>query len=208
MGRAVPGFQVKVLNDHGNELAPGEIGYLCVRGPTGTLYWNNPEAQRRAVRNGWNVPGDFGYMDSEGYFWFVARSDDLIKTRSYRIEPTEVEAAILKQFHELGWTAYTRLSSSYIEDPKSRSISMLQGGSVLTVFLGHPSDAANEVFVQTTVNISNKTLPIPPDSGWIEFDNSTDLQMVVNTKMDLKRTVEFYDKEMAAEGWLARDAGR
>lgn len=96
MGRAVPGFQVKVLNDHGNELAPGEIGYLCVRGPTGTLYWNNPDAQRRAVRNGWNVPGDFAYMDSDGYFWFVARSDDLIKTRSYRIDPTEVEAAIME----------------------------------------------------------------------------------------------------------------
>lgn len=94
LGRVVPGYEVKVVGDLGNDLHAGEIGFLSVRGPTGTLYWNNPESQRRSVRNGWNMPGDYAYMDNEGYFWFVARSDDLIKTRSYRIDPTEVEAAI------------------------------------------------------------------------------------------------------------------
>lgn len=121
---------------------------------------------------------------------------------------TEVEGAVLKQFHAAGWTAYTRLAASGTEDPRSRTISMLQGGSVLTVYFGHPADAADEVFVQTSVHVSNKSLPIPADSGWIEFDNSTDLQLVANTKMDLKQSIEFYDKEMALDGWISREAGR
>lgn len=129
---------------------------------------------------------------------------------SYRTKMamTDVEVAILKQFHEAGWTAYTRLAASSTEDPRSRSLSMLQGGSELTVSLGYPADSEDEVFVQTGVSVSSKTLPIPPDSGWIEFDASTNLKMVANTKMDLKKTIAFFDKEMALEGWLARDAGR
>jgi hypothetical protein len=62
--------------------------------------------------------------------------------------------------------------------------------------------------VQVSVSVSNKSLPIPPDAGWIEFDSSTDLQLVANTKMDLDKTVAFYDTAMLAEGWLAREAGR
>lgn len=121
---------------------------------------------------------------------------------------TDLEVAILKQFHDAGWTAYTRLAASSAEEPLSRSLSMLQGGSMLNVSLGYPADSTDELVVQTSVNVTNKSLPIPPDSGWIEFDNSTDLQMVANTKMDLTRTIEFYDAEMALDGWLAREAGR
>lgn len=94
LGQAVPGYEVKIVGDLGNELQTGEIGFLLARGPTGTLYWNNPDSQRKSVRNGWNMPGDYAYKDAEGYFWYVSRSDDLIKTRSYRIDPNEVEAAI------------------------------------------------------------------------------------------------------------------
>lgn len=129
---------------------------------------------------------------------------------SYRTKAnlTDVEVALLKQFHEAGWTAYTRLNASGTEEPLSRSISMLQGGSELTVSIGHPADSTDELVVQTSVSISNKSLPIPADAGWIEYDSSTDVQLVANTAMDLKQTIDFFDKEMAAEGWLARDAGR
>jgi WD40 repeat protein len=129
---------------------------------------------------------------------------------SYRTKAslTDVEVALLKQFHDAGWTAYTRLAASSHEEPKSRSISLLQGGSVLTVTIGYPADSTQELFVQTSLGVTNKSLPIPPDSGWIEFDNSTDLQLVANTKIDLQQTTEFFDKQMAAQGWLAREAGR
>ncbi len=129
---------------------------------------------------------------------------------SYRAkgELTDIEVALLKQFHEAGWTSTTRLNSSHNERPDARSFTMLQGGSVLTVSIGYPADSTTELFVQVSVNVSNKSLPIPPDSGWIEFDSSTDLLLVANTGMDLKQTTDFYDTAMASEGWLSREAGR
>lgn len=94
LGRPVPGYEAKVVDDHGRELRNGDIGHLIVRGPTGTLYWNDPEAQARAVKDGWNRTGDYAYCDSDGYFWFVARQDDIIKSGGYRIDPAEVEFAL------------------------------------------------------------------------------------------------------------------
>ena len=125
-----------------------------------------------------------------------------------KADMTDVEAALLRQFHAAGWTAYTRLNAAGVEDPNSRTISMLQGGSVLTVSIGHPADSADELVVSTSVHVFNSSLPLPPDSGWIEFDASTDIQFVINTKMDLKHTIDFFDQQMTAEGWLARAAGR
>jgi WD40 repeat protein len=135
---------------------------------------------------------------------------DSFSSVSYRTKASliDTEVALLRQLHEAGWTAYRRLAASGIDDPNARHISLLQGGSVLTVFVSHPADAAEELAVQTSVSGSNKSLPIPPDAGWIEFDNSINLQLVINTKMDLAHTAQFYDEAMAAEGWLARDAGR
>jgi len=129
---------------------------------------------------------------------------------SYRTKAqmTDVEVALLKQLHEAGWTPYTRLAASSNEDPKSRNLSFVQGGSMLTVSIGYPADSTQELVVQNGVSVARKSLPIPPDAGWIEYDVSTDLQTVVNTKMNLQQTAEYYDKQMAAEGWLAREAGR
>jgi WD40 repeat protein len=129
---------------------------------------------------------------------------------SYRSKAnlTDCEVALLKQFHAAGWTAYTRLDAQGSEDAKSRRITMLQGGSVLTVSIGYPADSTDELFVQVSVGVSDKSLPIPPDAGWIEFEASNDLQTVVITKLDLQQTVKFYDTEMAASGWSARESRR
>jgi WD40 repeat protein len=129
---------------------------------------------------------------------------------SYRTkaELTDVEVAIIKQFHDAGWTGYSRLNASRNEEANSRSFSMLQGGSVLTVYISHPADSTDELSVQTSVTVSSKTLPIPPDAGWIEFDSSTNMMLVANTKMDLAEATRFFETEMASEGWLARVAGR
>jgi hypothetical protein len=121
---------------------------------------------------------------------------------------TDLEVALLKKFHELGWTPYTRLRASSAEEPLSRSFDMLQGGSVLQVSIGFPGDSSEELYVQMNVSTTNLALPIPPDAGWIEFDSSTDIAMVANTKLNLQETIAFYDQEMALDGWLARQAGR
>ena len=94
-GQAVPGYELKVLDEEGKEPKAGNIGHFMARGPTGTIYWRDPDKQRQAVNSeGWNRAGDFVYVDEEGYFWFVSREDDIIKSSGYRIGPEEIEVTL------------------------------------------------------------------------------------------------------------------
>lgn len=95
IGPAVPGYELRVVDEDGRPCKPGEAGLLLAQGPTGTLYWRDPERQRAAVTDGWSRVGDFVTMDEDGYVSFVSREDDLIKSSGYRIGPEEVEAALL-----------------------------------------------------------------------------------------------------------------
>jgi 2-aminobenzoate-CoA ligase len=94
-GRAVPGYAATIVDDDGHELPPGVAGRLAVRGPTGCRYLDDPR-QLDYVRNGWNLTGDTFLRDDEGYFWYQARSDDMIVSSGYNIAAPEVEEALLK----------------------------------------------------------------------------------------------------------------
>jgi 2-aminobenzoate-CoA ligase len=96
IGPAVPGYEVKVVTEDGKDAKPGEVGLLIARGPTGTVYWRDPDKQRSAVRDGWCRAGDFVTLDEDGYVWFLSREDDLIKSSGYRIGPEEVEDALAR----------------------------------------------------------------------------------------------------------------
>jgi 2-aminobenzoate-CoA ligase len=93
-GRPVPGYEARILDDDGNVAKPGTIGRLAVRGPTGCRYLAD-ERQKKYVQDGWNVTGDTYLMDADGYFWYQARSDDMIISAGYNIAGPEVEAALL-----------------------------------------------------------------------------------------------------------------
>ncbi|HEX8665698.1 MAG TPA: benzoate-CoA ligase family protein [Beijerinckiaceae bacterium] len=93
-GRPVPGYEAKVIDAEGRELPPGSAGRLAVRGPTGCRYLAD-ERQKKYVENGWNVTGDTYVRDEDGYFWYQARSDDMIVSAGYNIAGPEVEAALL-----------------------------------------------------------------------------------------------------------------
>ena len=93
-GKAVPGYDAKVIDEDGREVPPGTVGRLAVRGPTGCRYLADPR-QAKYVQDGWNVTGDTYLMDAEGYFWYQARSDDMIISAGYNIAGPEVESALL-----------------------------------------------------------------------------------------------------------------
>jgi len=94
-GTAVPGYEARIVDGAMNELPAGEIGRLAVRGVTGCRYLDDPR-QSTYVVDGWNLTGDAFRMDEDGYFWFQARTDDMIVSSGYNISGAEVEAALLE----------------------------------------------------------------------------------------------------------------
>jgi 2-aminobenzoate-CoA ligase len=92
-GRAVPGYEATVLDESGQPMAEG-TGRLAIKGPTGCRYLDDPR-QADYIQNGWNVTGDTYRRDSDGYFWYLARSDDMIVSSGYNIGAPEVENALL-----------------------------------------------------------------------------------------------------------------
>ena len=95
IGKVVPGYTAKVVNDQGAELPRGTVGKLAVIGPTGCKYLDD-ERQTRYVKDGWNYPGDAFVQDADGYFFYQARDDDMIITAGYNVGGPEVEDALLR----------------------------------------------------------------------------------------------------------------
>jgi 2-aminobenzoate-CoA ligase len=93
-GKPVRGYEARIFDEELNELPPGQVGRLGVRGPTGCRYLDD-ERQTEYVRKGWNFTGDAYLVDEDGYFFFQARTDDMIVTSGYNISGPEVEEALL-----------------------------------------------------------------------------------------------------------------
>jgi enamine deaminase RidA (YjgF/YER057c/UK114 family) len=93
-GRVVPGYQACVMDDQGRPAPVGHVGHLAVKGPTGCRYLAD-DRQASYVKGGWNYTGDAYLMDAEGYFYYQARTDDLIISAGYNIAAPEVEDALL-----------------------------------------------------------------------------------------------------------------
>lgn len=95
IGKAVPGFTAKVVDDKGSEVPRGTVGKLAIIGPVGCRYLDDAR-QTDYVKNGWNYPGDAFLQDDDGYFFYQARADDMIVTAGYNVGGPEVEDALLK----------------------------------------------------------------------------------------------------------------
>ena len=94
-GTPVPGYRAKVVDVAGNEVPRGTVGKLAVQGPTGCRYLSD-ERQRAYVQNGWNLTGDAYLMDDDGYFFYQARTDDMIISAGYNIAAPEVEETLMQ----------------------------------------------------------------------------------------------------------------
>jgi long-chain acyl-CoA synthetase len=97
VGLPVPGTEVRILDDAGSELPPGEIGEICCRSP-GVMqgYWGSPAATAEAVKDGWLLTGDVGYQDQDDYLFIVDRKKDLIIRGGFNVYPRDVEDALLE----------------------------------------------------------------------------------------------------------------
>jgi acetyl-CoA synthetase len=99
MGKATPGFDVRIVNERGEEQPIGSRGIIGVRQPnpcTMIGYWKNEEATAKKFAGEFLLTGDLGVQDEDGYFWYVSREDDVITTAGYRVGPSEIEHTLLK----------------------------------------------------------------------------------------------------------------
>ncbi len=103
IGKALPGFEIKVVREDGTTAGPGEAGSMMIKGPTATLYWkpyiqDNKllKSMKKGIKDGFNMMGDAVIMDKDGFIFFQAREDDMIKSSGFRLAPSEIEDAMLR----------------------------------------------------------------------------------------------------------------
>lgn len=99
MGKPLPGIEAAIVDDNGNVLPQGEEGNLAIRPGWPSMMrqiWKNPAKYNEYFRHGWYYTGDTAQIDKDGYFWYVGRADDVIKTAGERVGPFEVESALIE----------------------------------------------------------------------------------------------------------------
>jgi long-chain acyl-CoA synthetase len=97
MGKGIPGVELKVINEKGKKVKPGETGEVAARGDNIMVgYFADEEGTRNVLRDGWLYTGDLGTVDKDGYIYLTARKKEIIKVRGKRISPKEIEAVILE----------------------------------------------------------------------------------------------------------------
>src|SRR5204863_9466193 len=95
-GTVVPGYEAKLVDDSGHEVAVGEVGNLIVKGDSAcSCYWNQHERTKQTIEGEWVRTGDKYTQDVDGYFWYAGRSDDMLKVGGQWVSPVEVENALI-----------------------------------------------------------------------------------------------------------------
>lgn len=114
IGKALPGIDVKLLDEDGNEVAEGEVGEFCFDNPYVRGYMNLPEQTAKVFINGYYHTGDLARKDENGNYLILGRNNDMIKINGNRVEPAEIEAAV-KEVTELSWV----VAKGFVEDSRA-----------------------------------------------------------------------------------------
>lgn len=97
IGLPVPSTEAKLVDDDDNEVAPGEAGELCVKGPQVMLgYWQRPDATDEIIKDGWLHTGDIAVMDEDGFLRIVDRKKDMILVSGFNVYPNEIEDVVMQ----------------------------------------------------------------------------------------------------------------
>lgn len=94
LGKALPGWEVKIVDDNGDELSPNQPGEIIVRGPIMKGYYNNPEATAETIRDGWLYTGDMGRVDEDGYLFLTGMKKDMIILKGQNVYPSDIEEVL------------------------------------------------------------------------------------------------------------------
>jgi benzoate-CoA ligase len=96
-GQVIPGYEARIEDEHGKLVPDGEIGNLLIKGDAVcAYYWNQHEKTKQTIQGQWLRTGDKYYRDADGYYWYVGRSDDMMKVKGMWVSPVEIESALLE----------------------------------------------------------------------------------------------------------------
>jgi benzoate-CoA ligase family protein len=156
-GKPVPGYEIKLIGDDGEEVAPGELGELHVRGPTSAImYWNNREKSRATFQGEWTRSGDKYVQDEDGFYVCAGRQDDMLKVSGMYVSPFEVEAALSSHPEVLEAAVVGWFDDQQLVKPKA------------FVVLKLPDKASEELAQVLRDHVKQKLAPFKYPR-WIEF---------------------------------------
>ncbi len=156
-GKAVPGYEIKLIDENGRDVAQGEMGELCVRGPTSAImYWNNRGKSRSTFQGEWTRSGDKYIQDEDGYYVCCGRADDMLKVSGMYVSPFEVEAALSSHPEVLEAAVVGWFDEQKLVKPKA------------FVVLKLPDKASKEISQALQNHVKEKLAPFKYPR-WIEF---------------------------------------
>ncbi len=119
-GRAVPGYQLKIIDESGKEAAVGDSGRLWIRGDsTARCYWNNEEKTASTMVDGWLDTGDTYFQDEDGYYYYCGRNDDMMKVGGIWCSPFEIEAKLIEHHEVLEVAVVARADEAGLIKPEA-----------------------------------------------------------------------------------------
>ncbi|MCH9670992.1 MAG: benzoate-CoA ligase family protein [Gammaproteobacteria bacterium] len=119
-GKAVPGYELKLVDEEGDRVPVGEMGELCVKGPSSAVaYWNQRDKSLSAFRGPWTHTGDKYVVDADGYYQYCGRTDDMLKVSGIWVSPFEVESALIEHEAVLEAAVVGQADASDLIKPKA-----------------------------------------------------------------------------------------
>ena len=156
-GKPVPGYDVRIVDEQGAAVSPGEVGNLLVRGESIALgYLHQSEKSRRTFQGEWLFTGDKYHVDGDGYYWHAGRSDDMLKVGGIWVSPVEVESTLVSHAAVLECAVVGQMDASKLIKPKA--IVVLKDGFAPT------EDLRAELVVYCREKMADYKRP-----RWIEF---------------------------------------
>ena len=186
IGKVVPGYTAKVVDDDGAEVPRGTAGKLALIGPTGCKYFSDPR-QANYVKAGWNYPGDAFLQDADGYFFYQARTDDMIITAGYNVGAPEVEDALLKH--------PAVLECAVVGKPDAERGMLVKAFVVLRP--GHAGDAAMVKALQDHVKAAIAPFKYPREIDFVASLPRTETGKLQRFKLRHLSTVEDRAKDLS-----------